>query len=362
MLITNQNDRVETMTTKLRYSREELLSSQDYARPHTEAGYKLHGGFDADGQYVSPRTLVRWPAVKAWNAALEARGGELIDASGKLLERDGYPSFGQQKLLLQSGFGQTLWNSLTTTGIIEKRGQALCQMVAPDLQAIIVEDIADSACAHLNQGLLYAHGMDEGGDPEHPEAGGAHDAMWFAARDLVFGKAAYPMPQVPDNISRPVEDRELPQLPAQYEPLIKMLTNVLMIEIRAEAFFALCCRIFRDPDLFTDRRPEAELAASLVERIRTDEAIHVGYLQTVISELRAFTLKTVDGQRVKGATIIDPLWAKMVEWHGVTERELARERTRAAIQAQVLAKRGEAGRELLARLDALEGQSAVAAE
>ena len=93
MLITNKNDRVETMSTKLRYSQGELLSSHAYARPHEEAGYKLHGGFDAGGQYISPRTLVRWPAVRAWNAALEARGGELIDASGKLLERDGYPSF-----------------------------------------------------------------------------------------------------------------------------------------------------------------------------------------------------------------------------------------------------------------------------
>ena len=349
------------MPQTLRYSRDELLSSHPYARPHEEAGYKLHGGFDADGQYVSPRTLVRWPAVRAWNAALEARGGELIDASGKLLERDGYPSFAQQKLLLQSGFGQTLWNSLTVTGVIEKRGQALCQLVAPDLQAIIVEDISGAACGHLNAGLLYAHGMDEGGDPEHPEFG-AHDAMWFASRDLVFGKGAYPMPVVPDNISRPVEDRELPQLPPQYEPLIKLLTNVLMIEIRAESFFALCCRIFRDPELFTDKRPRAELAASMVERIRTDEAIHVAYLQTVVSELRAFTLKTVDGRQVKGAEIIDPLWAKMVEWHGNTERELARERTRAAIEQQILAARGEAGRELLARLDALEGQSAVAAE
>ena len=362
MVITNESERENAMTQQLRYSREALLSSHAYARPHEEAGYRLHGGFDAAGEYISPRTLVRWPAVKAWNAALEARGGDLIDASGKLLEREGYPSYAQQKLLLQSGFGQTLWNSLTTTGVIEKRGQALCQLVAPDMQAIIVEDIQDSACGHLNLGLLYAHGMDEGGDPEHPEAGGAHDAMWFAARDLVFGKDVYPMPQIPESIARPVEDRELPQLPPQYEPLIKMLTNVLMIEIRAEAFFALCCRIFRDPDLFADRRPDAELAADLVERIRTDEAIHVGYLQTVISELRAFTLKTVDGQQVKGAAIIDPLWAKMVEWHGATERELARARTRAAIEAQVLAARGEAGRELLARLDALEGQSAVAAE
>jgi len=361
MLITNQNTRVETMTQNPRYSREALLSTHPYARPHEEAGYRLHGGFDADGQYVSPRTLVRWPAVRAWNAALEARGGELIDASGKLLEREGYPSFAQQKLLLQSGFGQTLWNSLTVTGIIEKRGQALCQLEAPDLQAIVVEDISDSACGHLNLGLLYAHGMDEGGDPDHPELG-AHDAMWFAARDLVFGKGAHPIPVVPDSISRPVEDREMPQIPAGYEQLVKLLTNVLMIEIRAESFFALCCRIVRDPDLFQDRRADAELAARLVERIRADEAIHVGYLQTVISELRGFTIKAVDGRRIKGAEIIDPIWAKMVEWHGSTERELARDRTRASIEQQVLAARGEAGRDLLARLDALEGQSAVAAE
>jgi len=349
------------MPSKLRYSRAELLSSHAYARPHEEAGYKLHGGFDAEGQYISPRTLVRWPAVRAWNAALEARGGELMDASGKLLERDGYPSFAQQKLLLQTGFGQTLWNSLTVTGIIEKRGQALCQLVAPDLQAIIVEDISDTACGHLNAGLLYGHGMDEGGDPEHPEFG-AHDAMWFASRDLVFGKDAYPAPEVPENISRPVEDREMPQVAPPYEQLIKLLTNVLMIEIRAESFFALCCRIFRDPEVFQDRRAEAEQAARLVERIRADEAIHVGYLQTVLSELRGFTIKTVDGRQVKGAELIDPIWAKMVEWHGDTERELARDRTRASIEAQVLAARGEAGRELLARLDALEGQSAVAAE
>jgi hypothetical protein len=350
------------MTTKLRYSRDELLSSHAYARPHEEAGYRLHGGFDAGGEYISPRTLVRWPAVKAWNAGLAARGGELIDASGRLLEREGYPSFAQQKLLLQAGFGQTLWNSLTTTGVIEKRGQALCQLVAPDLQAIVVEDIAKTACGHLNLGLLYAHGMDEGGDPEHPEAGGAHDAMWFSARDLVFGKDAWPMPEIPENISRPVEDREMPQIPAPYEQLIKFLTNVLMIEIRAEAFFSLCCRIFRDPELFTDRRENAELAARMVERIRTDEAIHVAYLQTTISELRAFTIKTVDGGHVKGAAVIDPIWAKMVEWHGLTERDLARVRTRANIEAQILAERGEAGRELLARLDAMDAQAAVAAE
>ena len=40
----------------------------------------------------------------------------------------------------------------------------------------------------------------------------------------------------------------------------------------------------------------------MVERIATDEAVHVGYLQVLISEMRAFTWKTVDGGKVAGAT------------------------------------------------------------
>ncbi|HWA63979.1 MAG TPA: hypothetical protein VG939_21585 [Caulobacteraceae bacterium] len=347
------------MDARLRYSREEIMSSHDYARPHEAVGYRLHGGFLADGTYVSPRTKVRWPAVRAWGDALKARGWPLIDASGALLQREGYPTFEQQKLLLKHGFGQPLWNSLTVTGIIEARGQALCNVVAPDMQMLIVDDVADSATGHLNAGLLYAHGADEGGDPAKPGEG-AHDQMWFAARDLVFGKGAYPLPEAPASIARPVEDREMPQLPEGFEQLLKFLMNVLMIEIRAESFFSLCCRIFRDPELFTDRRADAETAAQMVERIRTDEAIHVGYLQVLISELRSFRWKTKDGI-VQGAEIIDPVWAKMVEWHGKLERDLAAARTRESIEAMVIAARGEAeGRAFLAKLDALDAPAAAA--
>ena len=55
------------------------------------------------------------------------------------------------------------------------------------MQRLIVEDVTDTATGHMNAGLLYAHGADEGGDPATPHLG-AHDTMWFAARDLVFGK------------------------------------------------------------------------------------------------------------------------------------------------------------------------------
>ena len=347
------------MDARLRYGRDELMRSHPYATPHEAAGYRLHGGFMEGGAYVSPRTLVRGPAVRAWGHALEGRGGPLIDATGALLEREGYPTFAQHKLLLKQGLGQTLWNSLSVTGILEARGQALCTLTAPDMQALIVEDVTDTAVGHLNAGLLYAHGADEGGDPARPGEG-AHDAMWFAARDLVFGQHAWPIPEAPASISREVDGREMPQLPEGFEQLIKLLMNVLMIEIRAESFFSLCCRLFRDPDLFADRRAEAELAAVIVERVRADEQIHVGYLRVVISELRSFTWRAPGGVRVAGAAILDPVWQRMVEWHGNTERALAAVRTRAALESQLVGLRGKrAARRLLAEIDALEERIAA---
>ena len=346
-------DKDEFMNAPLRYSRAELLQSHDYAALHEAAGHRLHGGFLVDGAYVSPRTLVRWPAIRAWRQALTDRGWPLIDASGDLLKREGYPTFEQHRLLLQAGLGQTLWNSLTVTGIIEARGRALCDVVAPDLQPLIIDPLADTAVGHLNAGLFFAHGADEGGDPGQPGVG-AHDAMWFAARDLVFGRDAYPTPEAPASISREVLGREMPQIPEGIEQLIRFMMNLMMIEIRAESFFSLCCALFRDPQLFSDRRDEAELAADLVERIRADEQSHVGYLQVIISELRSFTWR-VGGARIAGAAIIDPVWARMVEWHGITERELAAVRARAAIEQQVLRAKGEVeGRRLLAKLDALD--------
>jgi hypothetical protein len=340
------------MDARLRYSREELLESHAYARPHEEAGYRLHGGFLADGSYCSPRTKIRWPAVRAWQAALQARGWPIIDADGELLKRGSYPNEAQQKLLLSEGFGRTMWNSLSITGIIEARGRALCTMPAPDMQRLVVEDVADSAVGHLGGGLLFAHGADEGGDPAAPGLG-AHDAMWFAARDLVFGEGAYPVPAPPDSIARPDEGRLMPDIAEPFENLIRMLMNVLMIEVRAESGFAFNIRVFRDPDNFQDRRAEAELAATLVERIRTDEAIHVAYLATTISELRSFTLKRAGGGTIAGSEVIDPVWAKMVDWHGREERLLAAARTRRTIEAQLVEDRGAAARPLLARFDAL---------
>jgi hypothetical protein len=339
----------------LTYSEAELMAEHAYARPQIEAGYRLHGGFDAEGIYRSPRTLGRWPAVEAWQKALAVRGFPLIDASTKLLRRGNYPSFEQQKLLLDLGLGQTLWNALTITGFVEARGRRLAEFPVPDFQAVIEEDISGTATGHLGKGLMRAHGLDEGGKPESGEGG--HDTMWFAVRDLLFGKDAYPLPVVPESLARPELGRLMPQIPLPHEQTILLLMNVLMIEIRAESFFAFCTRLMRAPDLFAERRQAAEQAAVLVERIRQDEQIHVAYLQTAVSELRSFTFRSEQGARVMGKAFIDRIWDGMVHWHSVTTLEHGRAQTRDAIVAQLLAKDGGAQR--LAAFDALAEREAA---
>lgn len=298
-----------------RFQRDELLAEHEYARLHEVDGARLHGGFDADGHYVSPRTLHRWPAVRAWQQQLAARGVPLIEATTSLLSEPNFPNEAQQRLLLRNGLGQTLWDSLTVTGVIEGRGRLLADFVGPDFQEIVVEDISGMALGHLNEGLYEAHGLDEGGTEDG--AVGAHDAMWFVARDLLFGAGAWPLVEAPASIGREVEGREMPQLAEAYEQTLKLLMNVLMIEVRAERGFSFNQAVIRTPDLFTDRPDARALAAEMIERIRTDEAIHVAYLQTVISEFRSLTIRTLDGREVPGSEIVDPVWEAMVRWHAV---------------------------------------------
>jgi hypothetical protein len=341
--------------TKLSYSTEEILAHHPYAKPHSEAGYKLHGGFDVDGKYISPRTLHRWPAIQAWGDALKSRGHDIVDASPQLIVGEACPSAAQQKFLLELGLGQTLWDSLTVTGVIEARGRQLADAVAPDFQAIIVDDISQTGVGHLNKGLLAAHGLDEGGSAERGEGG--HDTMWFAARDMLFGKGAYPVPEIPESLTRPEVGRLMPQIPKEHEDWILLLMNVLMIEVRAEDFFGFCTTVMRDPDNFADRREIAMHAAELVDRIRQDEAPHVGYLAVIVSELRSFTFKTLDRGLISGAAMIDPVWRGMVHWHGVTNTEFGREQTRAEL-TKILSRRPN-GRELLQRFDSLERREAA---
>jgi hypothetical protein len=341
---------------QLRYVSEEILADHAYVRPNMFGARRLHGGYDAEGVYRSPRTLKRWPAIEAWRAAFEKRGGELVDVSTRILSAPHYPNLPQMKFLLANGVTLPLWNNLTTTGIIEGRGRMLATITAPDFQPLVTEDISETATAHLNKGLFVAHGLDEGGDGSG--AIGAHDQMWYVVRDLVLGENAHPIPVIPERGGRPGADgREMPQVPAPHEALIKQLMNVLLIEIRAERGFAFNIALMRDPQAFADRRAAADQAAAIVDQIREDEASHVAYLQLFVSEIRAMHFKTAQGV-VKGKSFMDPVWAKIVAWNAENVPRAGARATRELVE-NCLKPRPD-GPALLAKFDALADEESKA--
>ena len=335
--------------SNLEYSKQEIEAEHDYQTLHVECGQKLHGGFDPDGRYLSPRTRHRWEAINNWHKQLDDRGVPIVEASTKLLTEPNFPNVPQQVLLLKHGVEQSFWDSLTITGLIEARGKALAEVQAPDFQSIIVEDISATALAHMNKGLLTTHGWDEGGVPD--SGIGGHDTMWFAARDLVFGKDKYPVPEAPASIGREKAEREMLALSAEHEMLISFLMNLLMIEVRAERAFDFYERVIASAETFIDKPKEADHAVELINRIRLDESVHVAWLRAAISEFRSFTIKAVDGSEISGAEILDPVWEKMVHWHAVEMHEAQRPVSIAALKETVLALKG--GQSLFEQFEAI---------
>ena len=339
---------------QLRFSESELLSDHEFATPHRIGDQRLHGGFDANGAYIPPRSKGRREALDNWTAELRERGGDLLEADSSLLTGPRVPNYAQQCLLIENGVTRPFWNGLTITGKIEGRGRMIAQMPLPDLQSLIVEDISGMALGHLGKGLLTAHGIDEGGEPD--KGIGGHDVMWFVARDLAFGPNAHPDVEPPGAISRPEADgktpgRRMPEIDLPCEMLLAFLMNLLLIEFRAEIGFAGTQAILRTPTLFTDRRAEAEEAAMIVERIRTDEEIHVESLRLYLGELRNVTLNTVDGGTVRGEELIDPFWTGLVRWATVDQPRLAAENTYQALRKQIL--EADDGMRILGEFNAL---------
>ncbi len=316
------------------YSEDELMRDHPDLQPHVILGQRVHGGFDTEGRYQPPRALVREQALDAWTRALNDRGGDVFAADSSLLAGVRAVNVEQQRVLLRNGLGRWFWNQLTVTGKIEARGRLLADIAFPDLQPVIVDDISEMAIGHLGGGLLLAHGLDEGGQPDLGVGG--HDVMWFLARDLAFGADAHPDVDPPENIGRPdAGTRYMPELPPEIEGLISLLANLLIIEFRAELGFAEAQAILRSPDVFTDRRDDAELAAEIIERIRIDEEIHVRSLCVYLGELLSVTFRTNDGGTVTGRELIDRFWDGMVRWATVEQPSLAAPQVRSDVEAYI---------------------------
>jgi hypothetical protein len=332
---------------RLVYSAEELLSSGDYAEPLFANGVRCHGGFDASGAYRSPRTVHRDAAIAAWQAELRREGHELIEIPSRLMPPQ-HPNVAQARLLLRNGVRDPVVRALTIISIIEGFGALIRDVVVPDLGALIVEPFEGSALAHLRGGLFEAHARDESGYRDE----GGHKQMWEAARD-----AALENPKIPGDVLMRLMGRRgraerpqpaFPQIDSKLERMLGFMANVLVVEVFAEGTFQWGIELLSDPEV--SAAPEE--AGGMVSYIQADEKPHVQYLRTALSEVRARTLRTVDGGEIAGRVVIDGLLHRTLEAITRNRRRQQREDLREAlVRAMQVAPKPDA---LLEEFDALE--------
>lgn len=300
-------------TAQLQFTEGELLADAPVVEPLFAGGVRCHGGFDERGAYVSPRTRFRAPAIAAWAQQNSARfGTELLDVPLERWERS-FPNVEQARFLLRAGVPEPLMATLTRIGTVEGYGANIRLLKPKDLQRHFVEDVEGTAIEHLGRGLFEAHGRDEAGW----EAEAGHRDMWFAARDIAFGRSCEDL-DVEAMLARmgfgagragTAGDRFLPDdVSADLEMMVTLMVRVLFIEISAFHTFAWAEEWMSDTELVEG---DGE-AARLVSYIRADETPHVGYLRTALSEMRDRTWIGESGRHHDGGEMIARIWEPLL--------------------------------------------------
>jgi hypothetical protein len=312
-------------TDQLEFTEDELLADHDFAEPLIANGVRCHGGFDADGTYVSPRTLNRAPAIAAWEANRRARAG--TDPLELPLDTwpANFPNIEQSKFLIAKGVPGPTISALTRIGTVEGFGAMLRYQTLPDFQGLFDDDIRGTATEHIRKGLFEAHARDEAGWED--EAG--HDRMWFAARDIAFEnpvtedetalmleRLGIPRPGAGGKIDvkaireAAIAMRVLPDdIDFDFESMLNRMITLLFIEIQAFHGFAWAEGVLSDPDVCAG---DGE-AARIISYVRADEAPHVAYLTLALSEMRDWTWRGANGTTYDGAEMIRLLWDKHLD-------------------------------------------------
>jgi hypothetical protein len=132
------------------------------------------------------------------------------------------------------------------------------------------------------------------------------------------------------------------------EELITAMANVMIIEIFAADVFAWGEKLLGDAEVSS--RPRE--AAAMVRCIRRDEAPHVEYLRTALSEIRCRTLRTEDGKEIPGRVVVDRVFEHQLRGIASTRPREQRERLRAEIR-EALGERPQAA-SLIRRFEDLD--------
>ena len=316
----------------------ELLEDHPYEAPLIVGGVRCHGGFDATGAYVSPRTKNRVPAIAAWQAQHHEQFGTDLLAVPLETWPPHYPNVAQAKYLIESGVPDPIVSTLTRIGTVEGFGSMIRYSAIPELQRCFDEEIDGTATAHLGGGLYEAHARDEAG---HADQGG-HKQMWFAARDIAFEN-----PVTEDETQLMLQRMGIPVsasaaaqgpprlLPSDVDPdleiLIERMVRLLLIEISAFHTFAWAEDVLADTDLLAG---DGE-AARIVSYIRADETPHVEYLRTTLSEMRDRTFVGSGGRCYPGTEMIGRLWDRALSQSLGQRADDARRVARAEVELAI---------------------------
>jgi hypothetical protein len=308
-------------TLQTEFTEQELLLDAPVAEPLIAGGVRCHGGFDAEGRYVSPRMRFRGPGIVAWQEKhREEFGAEPIDIPLDTWPAH-FPTVEQARYLIEQGVPEPLIATLTRIGTVEGFGANIRLLQPGDMQQHFDESIKGTAIDHLGRGLFEAHGRDEAGWEK--EAG--HKDMWFAARDVAF-EGRQSGVDIEAMLARmgfgggPGQEfqRVLPDdIDVNLEVIASLMTRVLFIEISAFHTFAWAEEWLSDSSLVAgDGR-----AAELVSYIRADETPHVGYLKTTLTEMRDRTWLGASGAKYKGKEMVDLIWEKALSQSLVGNRK-----------------------------------------
>ena len=308
-------------TLQTEFSESELLADHEIAEPLIAQGVRCHGGFDGEGNYLSPRTKYRVPAIKAWEEQrVEQFGTPSIDVPLDTWPEN-FPNVEQSKLLIRRGAPEPVITALTRIGTVEGFGAMLRHLPTPDFSRCFEEDITGTAIAHIDTGLFEAHARDEAG---YGDLAG-HNRMWFVARDIAFEHPATddltarmlermgidPTPKTAAQIEQAqrsaMSDRTLPHdIDYSLETVVDRMIGLLLIEISAFHGFRWAEAVLADSDLVAG---DGE-AAALISYIRADESPHVAWLRTALSEMRDRRWLGNDGRSYAGTDMIELLWER----------------------------------------------------
>jgi predicted heme/steroid binding protein len=321
-------------TLQTEYTADELLADHATSEPLLAGGVRCHGGFDGDGNYVSPRTKHRVPGIEAWQRQhVEDFGRDIIDVPLETWPEH-FPNLAQARYLIEAGVREPLIGTLTRIGTVEGFGANIRYLQPGDMQRHFDESIKGTAIDHLGRGLFEAHGRDEAGwEPNPGQFVAGHKDMWFAARDIAF---EHPTAKVDiegmllrmgfgqgngggsggggggngNGNGSSVLDRLLPDdVDPNLELVAALMTRVLFIEIQAFHTFAWAEAWLSDPALVAG---DGE-AARLVGYIRADETPHVGYLKTALTEMRDRTWVGASGRTYSGEEMVGRIWDRALD-------------------------------------------------